>query len=548
MDSSTNYIDLTAVDSPSRHPGDADDNPATPVLPADSPTANPETARAAHPGDWSDDSSFDGSTTQEPTTKELLVSLLQASRATASALARLTGEFRADREERRLAARLEAQKPAAPTHPPVIQPKRPIDVSDIPDAPPSPHPVKIEAGAAAPATPSASAKSPGTSTSAESLPTPPRGTSLAAEHAAIQASHRASLQSAATLYANKTSLSAAVPDREFYLKGRTIADILTWMRCLPKYAYIGGTLRWAHLIPRPTAKAIWERWDKTEGWFNAIANEDILDTVFLLVRPSNASDWSTFFSGSMKFAHHSASYESVATPTLRLTELSDFCERCTDVIYILGPEYAPEHKSVIHLFTRALPHDLYDLVNGAQINSYQYKTISTYLAAVVKFTIVQQEAIRQARAVTDFAARARPAPAARQTPPPASGFARRTQFGALPELDDSYGHYGPQDAAPAEPDDLLPEERETLEAHGLFALLHPTPRQATITPREYNSVKQDLDFPAELRYAQHAQPCWGMYNAYSCAQGDNCKFEHSRARVDAYVETSKRRAAYVANK
>ena len=71
-------------------------------------------------------------------------------------------------------------------------------------------------------------------------------------------------------------------------------------------------------------------------------------------------------------------YESVATSALRLTELSDFCERCSDVIYVLGPTFAPEQKSVIHLFTRALPHDLYDLVNGAQINSHTYRTIATY--------------------------------------------------------------------------------------------------------------------------------------------------------------------------
>ena len=45
--------------------------------------------------------------------------------------------------------------------------------------------------------------------------------------------------------------------------------------------------------------------------------------------------------------------------------MMDFCDKGFDVIYILGPTFAPDNKGIIHLFCTALPKDLYELLRGA---------------------------------------------------------------------------------------------------------------------------------------------------------------------------------------
>ena len=213
MDSSTNFVDLTAVDSPGRSSEDPD-NPALPSAGDPATAATPPISEFA----WSDDSTYDADgSVQPPTTAEILVSLLQSSQETARALAMLAGELRADRDYREYRIHQTGR------------PSRQVDVADAPMSDPPAAPattrpaatrvrIKDEPDTAAPATPSADAKTQSTSaTSApEALATPPlpprTSNSFADDHADIQAAHKLALHTATHQYAHITTLGAAVND------------------------------------------------------------------------------------------------------------------------------------------------------------------------------------------------------------------------------------------------------------------------------------------------------------------------------------------------
>ena len=116
---------------------------------------------------------------------------------------------------------------------------------------------------ATPATPSAGDKC-NAPAAAESLPTPPAKDSLVDTYADIHAARRADMHAATAMYTHVNTLRADVAPGPYMLAKTTISSIRLFMKRLPEYTRLGGTLRWVHLLTRPIAAEIWNRREQTE--------------------------------------------------------------------------------------------------------------------------------------------------------------------------------------------------------------------------------------------------------------------------------------------
>ena len=81
-------------------------------------------------------------------------------------------------------------------------------------------------------------------------PTPPAKDSLGDTYADIHAARRADMHAATAMYTHVTTLGAAVATGPYMLTKTTISSIRLFMKRLPEYTRLGGTLRWVHLLTR----------------------------------------------------------------------------------------------------------------------------------------------------------------------------------------------------------------------------------------------------------------------------------------------------------